>query len=232
MTYLSVLLPTRQRTHLVKRSLHSLITSAQNPADIEVLVVYDDDDAESQEFFTSEEWPQWLADHNTQGRAFEVPKMGYRFLHEYYNYLAKQSQGSWLLMWGDDAMMETNHWDQHIRENDNWRMLLHINCSNLVMNCSIFPLFHRDWLELFGTTSPINHPDSWISEVCWHAKARKVIPVSTFHDRADLTGNNKDETFLSRDYSGHTEFRSDEMKALRMQWAERVKDYLKNKQTI
>lgn len=227
MTYLSVLLPTRHRTGLVKRSLHSLLSKSQVPSDIEILIAYDEDDVESAEFFSSPEWAQWIAEHNTQAQTFAVPRWGYRSLHEYYNYLAHHSQGSWLLMWNDDAVIETDHWDQYVRQNDAWRMLLHITCSNLVMNCSIFPLFHRDWIKLFGTVSPINHPDSWISEVCWHAKARRVIPVSTYHDRADLTGNNKDDTFLARDYSTHKEFKSDAMKSLRQQWAEKLRNYLK-----
>jgi hypothetical protein len=208
------------------RSLHSLATTAQNPANIEVLIAYDDDDSESHEFFSSACWAHWLADHVVSVQTFQVPRWGYRSLHEYYNYLATQSQGAWLLMWNDDALMETQHWDDQVRQNDNWRMLLHITCRNLVMNCSIFPLFHRDWIDLFGTVSPINHPDSWISEVCWHANARKVIDVSTYHDRADLTGNNKDATFLARDYSTHSEFKSDEMKALRQQWAAKLKVHL------
>ena len=226
MTYLSVLLPTRQRTNLVMRSLNSLVTTAQNPADIEVLIAYDNDDVESHDFFSSDQWTQWLADHAISARAFQVPRWGYRNLHEYYNYLATQSQGSWLFMWNDDALMETQYWDELVRQNDNWRMLLHIACRNLVMNCSIFPLFHRDWLDLFGTVSPINHPDSWISEVCWQAKGRRVIDVVTYHDRADLTGNNRDQTFLSRDYSTHEEFKSDKMKVLRADWANRLKQYL------
>jgi len=222
-----VLLPTRQRTKLVMRSLHSLVTTAQNPADIEVLIAYDDDDGESHDFFSSDQWTQWLVDHTVSARVFRVPRWGYRSLHEYYNYLANHSQGSWMFMWNDDALMETHHWDNQVRQNNSWRMLLHITCRNLVMNCSIFPLFHRDWIDLFGTVSPINHPDSWISEVCWHASARKVIDVSTYHDRADLTGNNKDATFLSRDYSTHSDFKSDEMKALRQQWAAKLKEHLR-----
>lgn len=229
MTYISVLLPTRQRTTLVKRSLHSLAATAQDPSQIEVLVAYDNDDSESHDFFHSPEWPDWSSQHGMRGQAFAVPRWGYRNLHEYYNYLAQRTKGAWLLMWNDDALMETAGWDQQVRANDHWRMLLHITCRNLVMNCSIFPLFHREWLDLFGTVSPINHPDSWISEVCWQARARRVIDVVTYHDRADLTGNNKDSTFLARDYSTHAEFKSDDMKALRKEWAAKLQDYLKNK---
>lgn len=229
MPYISVMLPTRQRTDLVKRSLESLSKTAHNPTDLEILIAYDNDDQESQSFFSSDQWTQWLTEHNLEARTFAVSRWGYRNLHEYYNYLASQSHGSWLFMWNDDAVMETPGWDSHVRANDNWRMLLHITCRNLVMNCSIFPMFHREWLDLFGTVSPINHPDSWISEVCWQAKARRVIDVVTYHDRADLTGNNKDATFLERDYSTHKEFKSEEMKALRKSWAERLTEYLKTK---
>ena len=232
MTCISVLLPTRQRINLVKQSLHSLLSRSQDPTNIEILIAYDEDDVESATFFASSEWTQWVKDHNTQAQTFAVTRWGYKQLHEYYNFLSRHSQGSWLLIWNDDASMETTGWDDVVRQNDDWRMLLHMTCSNLVMRCSIFPLFHRDWIELFGTVSPINHPDSWISEVCWQARARRVIPVSAYHDRADLTGNNKDNTFLARDYSTQVEFNSDAMKSLRREWATKLQDYLKNKTLI
>lgn len=226
MAYISVLLPTRQRTDLVRRSLHSLLATSLNPSDIEILIAYDEDDSESHEFFASGEWTQWILEHNTQARVFQVPRWGYRQLQEYYNFLSTHSRGEWLLNWNDDAMMETQAWDDAVRQNNDWRMLLHMTCSNLVMRCSIFPLFHRDWIRLFGTISPINHADSWISEICWQARARRVIPVSTYHDRADLTGNNQDQTFIDRDYSAQAEFNGEAMTALRKQWAEKLQDYL------
>jgi hypothetical protein len=230
MAYISVLLPTRQRVELVKHSLHNLVSTASNPADLEILIAYDDDDTQSQEFFSGPEWQQWIADAGVSARVFCVPPRGYKLLQEYYNYLAIQSQGQWLLLWNDDAVIETPNWDDHVRQNDSWRMLLHIPCRNLATNSSIFPLFHRDWIDLFGIVSPINHADSWISEVCWQARAKRNIDVVAFHDRADLTGNNRDETFLQRDYSAQVEYHSAEMVALRKQWADQLRTYLQNRQ--
>ena len=227
--FLSVLIPTRNRIDLVKRSVKSLLEKSNMSSDIEILIVHDDDDVISKNYFSSTDWTDLIRPYGALFRVFSVPRWGYRRLNEYYNFLAQNSQSEWLLIWNDDALMETDHWDDIVRDNREWRMLLHINCVNLVMNCSIFPLFHRDWIELFGVVSPINHPDSWISEICWHAKARRVVPIDTFHDRADLTGNNKDETYYERDYSTHAEFRSEEMVIMRREWAERVGNYLKNR---
>jgi hypothetical protein len=229
MAYISVLLPTRQRVELVKHSLHSVVSTASNPAEIEILIAYDNDDAESQEFFSGPQWKQWQTQHGVSARVFCVPRWGYKSLYKYYNYLADQSQGQWLLLWNDDAALETLNWDDCVRQNHSWRMLLHIPCRNLAINSSIFPLFHREWLDLFGTVSPVNHPDSWISEVCWRAQAKRDIAVVAFHDRADLTGNNRDETFLERDYSAQVEYHSAKMVELRKQWADRLRTYLQNR---
>jgi hypothetical protein len=39
---------------------------------------------------------------------------GYDSLHEYYNELASKATGDWLMLWNDDAVMETEGWDEKI----------------------------------------------------------------------------------------------------------------------
>ena len=226
---LSVMLPTRDRVQLVQDSVDSLLCRATTPQDIEILIAYDSDDQASKDYFSSDRWQDFLAHRGSSGRSFGVQRWGYLYLHKYYNYLADQSQAPWLLLWNDDALMETEHWDDELRTNSDFRMLLHMTCSNLVMRCSIFPLFHSDWIKLFGMVSPMNHADSWISDICWEARARRVIPVSTFHDRGDLTGRNRDDVFFQRDYSAHKEYHSQPMVDMRRQWADKLRVYLQSR---
>jgi hypothetical protein len=146
--------------------------------------------------------------------------------------LALASKGKWIFFWSDDPIMETPNWDDHVHANQDFVGLLHIQASNAPMNCSILPLFHRTWLDLFGCVSPINHADSWMSDICWNAKARKVIPVTVFHDRFEDSGNNRDETWEDkrRDiaHDSSKDYHTPESKRIRGEWTKKLREFRLN----
>jgi len=63
---------------------------------------------------------------------------------------------------------------------------------------SIFPIVPREWLDLFGYMSPHSLSDAWLSQQAYLLDILQRIDVDVLHDRFDLTGNNKDETFENR----------------------------------
>lgn len=222
---ISVLLPTRKRTALVEHSLHSLLSKSRGPEQIEILIAYDDDDQESHDYFTGTAWKKFCEDHGCQEKVYRLPRWGYKELHLYLNFLALMSQGDWLFFWGDDAVMETQDWDDHVRSNLDWFGLLHISASNAPMWCSILPLFPKKWVETFGCVTPVNPADSWITEICKIAKARRVIPVTVLHDRFEDTGNNCDETYHDKKNATgwHSNFHLPVYTEMRNDWAARLK---------
>lgn len=228
-TLISVLLPTRKRVAMVEASLSSLLDRTRHPEQIEILLAYDDDDDQSHEYFNSDRWSEFIGKWPVKHRIYQVPRWGYRALHRYINMLANESRGKWIFFWSDDPLMETDNWDDHVRANEDFVGLLHIAASNAPMNCSILPLFHRQWIELFGCVSPINHADSWMSDICWNAKARRVIPVTVFHDRFEDSGNNRDETYEDKRRAIATDSSKDyhtpESKNMRAEWAQRLREY-------
>lgn len=225
---ISILLPTRKRVAMLQKSFESLLGKARHPEQIEVCIAYDDDDQESHEYFIGQQWQELQKLFNFQQNIHRLPRWGYKDLHLYLNYLAEKSRGKWLFFWGDDALMETDHWDDHVSAQGDWIGLLHIVASNAPMNCSILPLFHRHWIELFGCVTPVNPADSWISDICWNAKCRRVIPVTVFHDRFEDSGNNQDETYWDkkRTTDWNTQYHLPENKQMRAQWAERLRESL------
>lgn len=229
---ISILLPTRKRTHMLQTSLTSVLALARRPQEIETLIAYDDDDDESHEFFSGSIWQDFMSAWPTSHRLFRVPRWGYGALHHYVNMLALASQGRWIMFWNDDSIMETQHWDDHVRDNQDFMGLLHITASNMPMNCSIFPLLNREWLDLFGCVSPINHADSWVSDVCWNAAARRVIPVTAFHDRFETSGRNQDETWHDKRHAlangSNADYHTPENRDLRREWSVRLRDYRQN----
>lgn len=226
---ISILLPTRKRVAMVESSLTSLLSRARHPEQLEILIAYDDDDEQSREYFTGTAWQEFIGCWPVQSKIFCVPRWGYRALHKYINMLAGASRGKWIFFWSDDPRMETDHWDDHVRTNEDFVGLLHIAASNAPMYCSILPLFHRQWIELFNCVSPINHADSWISDICWSAQARRAIPVSVFHDRFEDSGNNRDETYEDKRqaiaHDSKIDYHTPESKNLRAEWAQRLRDY-------
>jgi hypothetical protein len=213
---------------MLEASFESLLGRARNPDQIEICIAYDDDDSESHEYFTGPAWPKFRDRWKSQDQIYRLPRWGYRELHLYVNYLGERARGKWLFFWGDDAVMETQNWDDHVRDNQDWVGLLHITASNAPMNCSILPLFHRRWIEIFGCVTPVNPADSWISDICWKARARRVIPVSIFHDRYEDSGRNQDQTWHDKKNAvgWHRDYHLPEFAAMRDQWANQLRQYL------
>jgi len=224
---ISVLLPTRKRVGMVEKSLSMLLDRARHPEQIEICIAYDDDDQQSQDYFTSEKWKNFCQHYQIFDSVHQVPRWGYVELHLYLNYLSRYSRGEWLFFWGDDVLMETQNWDDHVREQGDWKGLLHITASNAPMNCSIQPLFHRSWVDWFGCVSPVNPADSWISDICWRARMRKVIPVTILHDRFENTGRNRDETYEDKmkNSAWNAKYHLPEYQQMREDWVQRLRGY-------
>jgi hypothetical protein len=223
---ISVLLPTRNRVSLVQRSVQSLLSLSQCPESIEIVTAYDDDDTASVDYFTGSKWPALLDSYGALGRACCCPSWGYSGLHRYYTEIAKRSHGRWLMIWNDDAVMLTPNWDQHVRDCQEFIGMLHMTTENFKKDLTLFPLIPRTWLDLFGEISLHQLNDSWIQEVCRQADAVQAIPVTVFHDRFDVTGNNLDATYQNRRYDKKM-FYHESMLQIRSQWAEQLKTYRK-----
>lgn len=222
---ISVLLPTRNRIDLVNRSVQSLLDTATNPADIEILVAFDSDDNESQDYFNSDKWQEFINSYGSNARVFETEPWGYSALNKYYNFLAEQSTGRWLLIWNDDALMKSTGWDEHITNNQDFVGMLHMTCENYRPKFALFPLINRVWLDVFGYVGE-NPVDSWIHHISMEAKAIQRIDPIVYHDRYDMTGNNYDDTYANRNTGEiKKKYKSEESKNLRHQWAQKLIDY-------
>ena len=193
---ISILLATRKRTEMLKKSLASLITLASDPKNLEILLAFDNDDNETVEWVQDNVLPD-LDDADVSWTCLSFERLGYIRLNEYYNKLAVEAEGDWLFFWGDDAIMETQDWDKKLIEHTGkfrvLRALTH-RCHPL----AIFPIVPRKWVELFGYFSPHQLNDNWVSQVGYLSDTVETIDVHIEHDRFDLTGNNNDENFQNR----------------------------------
>ena len=84
------------------------------------------------------------------------------------------------------------------------------NHDNWEIDMNVFPILPRRMVELMGHLSLNNHNDSWIECVARDAGIMVRVPIVILHDRADLTGQNDDETYAGRHIRGD-HFRSPAM---------------------
>jgi hypothetical protein len=193
---IAILLPTRGRTSALSRSVMSLINRAVKLDKVQLLLAFDDDDAEGIEHLQSEIEP-WLIRKKVNYDAQIFEPMGYARLNEYVNALATASDADWLMFWNDDAMMDTAGWDKQISDRTGQFKCLSVHTHN-DHPYSIFPIVPREWLDLLGYLSPHQISDAWLSQQAYLLDNYERIPVWVTHDRHDLTGNNNDATYQNR----------------------------------
>lgn len=195
-TKISILLPTRGRTATLERSLFSLIELADDPAGIQYLLGFDNDDPESLEYFQEHIQPK-IQDSGARYTVLEFEPLGYSRLNDYVNTLASIATGDWFVFWNDDAVMRSPGWDTVINSYTGRFCIQAFDTHNL-HPYSIFPIVPREWFEQLGYLSKHQLNDAWISQIAWMLDIMQRIDVKVDHERYDLTGANQDATFKNR----------------------------------
>ena len=218
---ITVLLPTRKRTAMVKKSISTVLDLATDPTRIHIAVAYDSDDAESEIYFDSNEWKLLVENTGATQTVCEINRLGWTALHEYYNYLARNNKSEWYLIWNDDAFMQTQGWDQEIWENKNYNSLISMESNGKRPDSTLFPCMPKLWVDTFGMIG-MNPVDQWIQDITYDI-AYKRINSKIFHDHFGSTGNNNDEVY--QETSKNKKFtkrayKTDEMAELKQSWIE------------
>jgi hypothetical protein len=196
---ISVLLPTRGRTDVLLKSLQSLVDKAANHSRIELILGIDEDDTETKAYIEKHIAP-WLKEKQMECRANIFSPLGYENLHTYVNTLATSAQGDWLFFWNDDALMISQDWDNVIDQYTGQFKLLGPKDNHNGHPYAILPIVPRDWFRLMDHLSMNAQNDAWLSHIAYMLDIFERIDVEILHDRADITGNNNDETFKNRKY--------------------------------
>jgi hypothetical protein len=195
---IAVLLATYKRTDALSRSLFSLINRAQDLDSIEFRFAIDNNDDIGMTHFVNVIQPE-LDQRGINYEAIGFEPMGYMGLNKYYNTLAQDADADWLWVWCDDAICETDAWDQRIRECTGEFKLLKVHTHN-EHPYSIFPIFPAAWHETLGYLSRHQLIDAEASQLAYFLDLMKIIEIDVTHDRADLTGNNADENANKKKY--------------------------------
>ena len=227
---IAVIMPTRGRTEILLNSLKSLVLNADDVSRIQILLAFDVDDNIGYPYYESTVKP-WMAQVGVANIVWKSPRLGYRRLHDYYNFLASQAKSDWIVGWNDDARMESQGWDSEIVKYTSQFKLLAFR-SNHDHPYAIFPVIPRDWIHILGHYSLHNQTDAWISQIAYALDIYHPIDSYVVHERADLVdGVEKDATYQEREYlegdtSNPVDFTHPEMTRLRYQDTDKLAWYL------
>lgn len=228
---ISILLPTRNRVDLCRRSINSLLDNASTTDGIEILLAIDSDDQASIDFLNNELVPEFNK-RDIAMRAFTFNRLGYLNLHLYVNHLARESAAEWMILWNDDAMMQTKDWDLEIEKYNGQFKVLRFRDNHDEHPNAIFPCIPKDWVMLFDMLTPHQVTDSWVSQVAYIAGVIQNVPsVYVLHDRHDLTGNNDDQTakeriFDDNDPSRPSDLNHPDQLKMKLDWGKKLNWYL------
>ena len=178
---ISVLLPTRGRPELLRQSVGSLFETAMDDAAFEVLYAVDGDDEGTLDLMIGP-----MLRTGTDRVHVAPQRHGYAGLHLYVNALVPHTRGRWLLLWNDDAIMQTYGWDTEIAK---WpdRYVLDLWSNHEPRTCA-FPCVPRWWVNRLGHFSLNAHNDTWWQEIGERTRRLVRIDVDVYHRRFDLSG--------------------------------------------
>ena len=196
---ISILLPTRGRREALLKSLNSLLDTASDPTRLEFLLGIDEDDEGCKEFIEEHVAPI-MQKAGVECKANIFKPLGYENLHTYVNTLASNANGDWLMFWNDDGVMLTDNWDDVIDSYTGQFKLLAPKDNHNGHPYAIFPIVPMDWFKLMDHLSINAQNDAWLSHIAYMLDIFERIDIEFLHDRADITGNNDDETFRNRKY--------------------------------
>lgn len=230
---IAVMLPTRGRTEALKTSILSLVDTASDLDRIQFLLAFDADDNDTVNWFKENVDPI-LHERGVNCTSYTFPRMGYARLNEYLNQLANFASADWFMFWNDDAIMHSQGWDDKIVEHTGKFRCLRMPTHNS-HPYAIFPIVPKEWYMLFGYLSAHQITDAWCSQIAYLVDIMVNIDVDVTHDRHDITGNNKDETFDNRvmfegNHNDPKDFNYESWRLRRFRDAAKIAWYLKTQE--
>jgi hypothetical protein len=228
---IAILLPTRRRPKMLESSIKSLVEKADNPAKLQILIAFDDDDHESFEYYEKVIAP-WCKEKSVSTGIYKTPRLGYTKLHEYYNFLAGEALADWLVVWNDDAEMTSEHWDTEIASYTG-RLLLLAFRSNHDHPYALFPVIPKDWYNVCGHVSLHPQNDAWISNVGYILDLYQPIQSYVIHYRPDVTGQGdfdstaNEKVYLEGNPANEQDFNHADQHILRCKDVDRLAWFLK-----
>ena len=193
---ISLLLPTRKRPDNIQRLWLSVLDTADNVSDIEMILAVDDDD-------DSYDNLELLNNPNIDLQKY--PRM---VLSEYWNRCYERSEGDILMHCGDDIIFRTKGWDTIVKNAidayEDKIVFVYGNDGSGVHDgrFGTHGFVHRNWAESVGYFEPSyfssDYNDTWLNDVAKMIGRHQHIDILTEHMHPDLKKAEYDEVHLER----------------------------------
>lgn len=187
---IAILLPTRSRTTALTDSVTSIVNCAADCSSIQILFGFDNDDVVGLKHFEDVIQP-FLDERAVAYEAQAFDSMGYAGLNRYYNHMAKNADADWFFIWNDDAIMETQAWDNVIRSYNGQFKLLKVHTHN-EHPYSIFPIVPQAWYRLFEHFSRHQMIDAELSQMAYCLDLMEIVNIDVVHNQVELTNDATD----------------------------------------
>jgi hypothetical protein len=191
----TLLCPTRGRPKSFDRSIQSLVDTATDHTRLHVLAYLDEDDNTKDQYTP-----------RSSVFYFTGPRYGYANLHlAIRERLLPHIAGKWVFLWNDDAIMNSQRWDDVLMEvSDDLVINPRTNHEGWYNGLNVFPIIPTKWVQLVGW-SQNGANDTWWQIIGGFLDRHRQTPeIDITHDRDDLTGGHQDDTRAGNDYDPST----------------------------
>lgn len=180
----TVMVPTRGRVKYLSKMLETVFTSVFDPSCIEIIFRCDEDDVDTQNF---------LKDKLTDNvRMIVGPRYGgYGELHRFYNEIAEEATGTWLLLANDDMVFNKTDWDIELKKIDEVCFL----APKVILGGNVlpaetgntFPMMHKKIQETLGHFSKCFLNDCYVCHLGKAVNGERYAPfIEIDHFRYEL----------------------------------------------
>lgn len=159
---ISILIPTREKVEALKKTLSSIISTAKNVSNYEILLGVDNDDIVTIDFLNK--YLVTLFSEDIKIKIIYFDRQYYNNLHFYYNTLSKNAIGDLLWMMADDCEILSNDWDLYLKKYEttfNYIKIKVLEC-NWETHFSIIPIIPKKWVDLTNRISEYPQIDGWL----------------------------------------------------------------------
>jgi hypothetical protein len=170
----SYLIPSRKRFDKLIRSIKSVQETSSDPELNEFLIKFDKDDVDS--INRIEELNQLNSKYKI---IISSKQKGYPDLHKFVNALCEISEGKFLTLWNDDAIIEeeSKYWDMQLDEIDHTKPVVLTAYEGL----NLFPICSRKVFEIIGHFSMNPHNDSYMQDIGYYSGITQKIHLNIKH---------------------------------------------------
>lgn len=167
---ISMLVPSRNRSHLIDETLHSFLDMADDPSRIEIMVRLHASDADSLRWAVETKLPVRVVIGDDAD--------GYRSISNFVNCLAAMARGSWFGLWSDENRIQTKGWDTLVSAHD--ARECHILYARVLNNSGqIIPFISRRLYEVLGHAGQTAHCDCYLNSLGQLADVVDYLPIET-----------------------------------------------------